>query len=362
MIYAIILPRDLLTSSQFTSWLRDLLKTAWNGCQDAELLIESPVAMAGIHMAEALRIPYFRAFTMPWTKTRAYPHAFGSLTHRMGGAYNYMSYVLFEHLIWNFSANIINEWRGQVLGLLPTSIPEMQQDKVPLLYNFSSSVVPRPLDYSEWVRITGYWFLDEGEDYKPFAVLQNFIEKAREDKQKLVYIGFGSCTVTDPKALTQSIVDAVSKAGVRCILAKGWSERGSEGKDNEVPLPSSILKLTDSVPHDWLFRQVDTAVHHGGAGTTGASLRAGIPTIIKPFFGDQWFYGSRVQDLGVGLQVAKITDKTLGRAIWSACHDTRMKEMAKRVGEQIRSVCCAPHLTHFQSTTTYTNIHHRKTA
>ena len=55
----------------------------------------------------------------------------------------------------------------------------------------------------------------------------------------------------------------------------------------------------DKVPHDWLFPRIDAALHHGGAGTTGASLRAGIPTLIKPWFGDQYFWASRVQLLGV---------------------------------------------------------------
>jgi sterol 3beta-glucosyltransferase len=61
---------------QFRDWLDDLLKTSWEACKGTDVLIESPSAMGGIHIAEALRIPYFRAFTMPWTRTRAYPHAF----------------------------------------------------------------------------------------------------------------------------------------------------------------------------------------------------------------------------------------------------------------------------------------------
>jgi len=74
-------------------------------------------------------------------------------------------------------------------------------------------------------------------------------------------------------------------------MSKGWSDRLSTKKaDIEAqkavpPLPPQIYNI-GSVPHDWLFKRIDAACHHGGAGTTGASLRAGIPTIIKPFFGD----------------------------------------------------------------------------
>lgn len=78
----------------------------------------------------------------------------------------------------------------------------------------------------------------------------------------------------------------------------------SESKEQEieVAIPPECF-LVDKVPHDWLFPRIDVALHHGGAGTTGASLRAGIPTLIKPWFGDQYFWASRVQALGVCLLV-----------------------------------------------------------
>ena len=75
---------------KFRGWIDDLLKTSWEACQGTDVLIESPSAMAGIHIAEALGIPYYRAFTMTWTRTRAYPHAFAVPDHKMGGGYNYM--------------------------------------------------------------------------------------------------------------------------------------------------------------------------------------------------------------------------------------------------------------------------------
>ncbi|CAD0083254.1 unnamed protein product, partial [Aureobasidium vineae] len=326
------------TNQKFWPFVRGLLKTAWAACQDSDLLIESPSAMAGIHIAEALGIPYFRAFTMPWTRTRAYPHAFGMQNNRMGGAYNYMTYVIFENIFWKATSSTINRWRKEDLGLKATNMEKMQQDKVPFFYNFSPSVVVPPLDFGEWIRVTGYWFLDEADNFTPQKELLEFIKKARTDKAKLVYIGFGSVVVPDPKQLTMDIIAAVKKADVRCILSKGWSDRmdKKDAKALEVPLPEFMFQIA-SAPHDWLFRQVDAAVHHGGAGTTGASLRAGIPTIIKPFFGDQFFFGSKVQDLGVGQKVLTVTENALGKAIWIATHDSRMIEKARVLGEQIRS-------------------------
>ncbi|EAQ92099.1 hypothetical protein CHGG_00334 [Chaetomium globosum CBS 148.51] len=338
----------LEANAKMRDWLDELLRTAWEACQGSDLIIESPSAMAGIHIAEALGVPYFRAFTMPWTRTRAYPHAFIMPGQKMGGAYNYVTYVMFETVFWKATAHQINRWRRRYLGLPTTGLEKLQINKVPFLYNFSPYVVPPPLDYSDWIRVTGYWFLDEGnENYKPSKELADFIAAARRDGKKLVYVGFGSILVPDPAKLTQDVIDGVLKADVRCILSKGWSDRVltkdkdkekdqlDEKKTPEPELPPEIFQI-QSAPHDWLFKQIDAAAHHGGSGTTGASLRAGIPTVIRPFFGDQYFFGARVEDLGVGICLKKWGATSFARALWEATHSERMILKAKALGEQIR--------------------------
>ena len=324
-------------SLKFRSWIDELLTSAWKACQDTDILIESPSAMAGIHIAEALGVPYFRAFTMPWTRTRAYPHAFAVPEHKRGGAYNYMTYVMFDNFFWKAIAGQVNRWRKNELGLPSTSIDKMQPNKVPFLYNFSPCVVVPPLDYSDWIRVTGYWFLDESSSWTPSKELTDFIAQARVDNKKLVYIGFGSIVVSDPAALTKTVVESVLKADVRAILSKGWSDRlgNQDATVPELPLPSQILQIK-SAPHDWLFKQIDAAAHHGGAGTTGASLRAGLPTVVKPFFGDQFFFGSRLEDLGVGVCLKKLNVSVFSRALWEATHSERMIVKARVLGDQIR--------------------------
>jgi len=97
-----------------------------------------------------------------------------------------------------------------------------------------------------------------------------------------VYIGFGSIVVSDPKSMTRCVVDAIVQSGVHAVLSKGWSDRlqvksAGEVTEPEVPLPKEIFPIS-SVPHDWLFGKVDAACHHGGAGTTGASVRGKSPS------------------------------------------------------------------------------------
>nr|GAT43674.1 UDP-glucose:sterol glycosyltransferase [Mycena chlorophos] len=327
---------------KFRGWLDDLLKNSWDACQGTDVLIESPSAMGGYHIAEALAIPYFRAFTMTWTRTRAYPHAFAVPERKMGGGYNYMTYVMFDQVFWRAISGQINRWRRNVLHLGSTSLDKMEPHKIPFLYNFSPQIVPPPLDWPEWIRVTGYWFLDDAEvsakKWTPPPDLVSFIDTAHAEGKKVVYIGFGSIVVSDPKTMTRCVVDAVLRSGVRAILSKGWSDRlqaKSDASEPEEPLPKEIYPIP-SIPHDWLFQRIDAACHHGGAGTTGASLRAGIPTIIRPFFGDQFFWADRVEALGVGSGVRKLTVDTLTEALTTATTDVKQIDRARLIGEKIR--------------------------
>ncbi|CDO70233.1 Glycosyltransferase Family 1 protein [Trametes cinnabarina] len=328
----------------FRGWIDDLLKTSWEACQGTDVLIESPSAMGGYHIAEALKIPYFRAFTMTWSRTRAYPHAFAVPEHKMGGNYNYMTYVLFDQVFWRGTAGQINRWRKNTLGLPSTSLDRMEPHKIPFLYNFSPVVVPPPLDWPEWIRVTGYWFLDDADvgskKWEAPQDLLDFMAEARKAKKKIVYIGFGSIVVPDPKAMTRCVIDAIVESGVYAIMSKGWSDRLVKNKpaetEPEEPLPKQIYPIS-SIPHDWLFKQIDAACHHGGAGTTGASLRAGIPTIIKPFFGDQFFWADRVEALGVGAAVRKLTVDSLAQALREATTNEKQIERARAVGQRIRA-------------------------
>lgn len=333
--------------TKFRGWLDDLLVSCWDACQGTDVIIENPNALAGIHIAEALCVPYFRAFTMPWSRTRAYPQAFAVPNKKAGGNYNYMTYVIFDKVLWTASSFQINRWRRACLGLEPTNLDKLEQYKTPFLYNFSPNLVPKPLDWSDWIHVTGFWFLDNPETsgskpWSPPDDLVAFIKRAKDAGKKLVYVGWGSITVPDAAGTTRCVVDALRKSGVAGVLSKGWSDRLSKGKAGEdargggITVGDDIFQI-ESAPHDWLFPQMDAACHHGGAGTLGASLRAGIPTIIKPYFGDQFFYGQQVESLGVGSCVRELTVDALAAAITTATQNSKQIDRAQALGRQIRA-------------------------
>ena len=100
-------------------------------------------------------------------------------------------------------------------------------------------------------------------------------------------------------------------------------------------LPDEIFKV-EEVPHDWLFPRVTAVVHHGGAGTTAASLRAGVPTVVVLFFADQSFWGARVAGLGVGsssIPRRKLSAELLAGAIRQATTDVGTRKRARQLGE-----------------------------
>ncbi len=147
-----------------------------------------------------------------------------------------------------------------------------------------------------------------------------------------VYVGFGSMSGRDPQHLTKLVIDALQQAGVRGLIATGW------GGLTAADLPETIFKI-DSVPHDWLFPRVAAVVHHGGAGTTAAGLRAGRPTVICPFIVDQPFWGRRVHELGAGaapIPQKQLTAENLAAAIREVTSDPTIHRKAEVLGEQIR--------------------------
>ncbi|TPX36240.1 undecaprenyldiphospho-muramoylpentapeptide beta-N-acetylglucosaminyltransferase [Synchytrium microbalum] len=322
--------------SHFRGWFDELLISGYEACAGTELIIQSPTAFSGLHIAEAMQIPYFSAFPMPWTKTRAYPHPFSVPEIHMGGSYNYMTYSAIDTVMWMFMQYQVNAWRKKTLDRPP--VGSLDLSEFPFLYSFSPSVVPHPPDWPDTTHICGYWFLDNPDlTWKAPQDLLDFLQ----GDTKPVYIGFGSIVVPDPDEMTTIIIEAVKKSGVKAILSKGWSARPVEGKvgsptkGGEEVYPDCIYPVS-SVPHDWLFPQLAGVVHHGGAGTAAAGLRAGVPTLIKPFFGDQFFWADRLTELGVGVSIRKLTVDKLAEALITITTDTKMAEKAKVLGAKIR--------------------------
>jgi sterol 3beta-glucosyltransferase len=237
-----------------------------------------------------------------------------------------------RQILWQ-SSKMADVTVRQELGLAKGSFwgpfRSLTRSETPVLYGYSSHVLPRPGDWAENHYVTGYWFLDASNGWSPPSDLVGFL-KAGEPP---VYIGFGSMVNRNPQAVGQIALKALELSGQRGILASGWG--GLKPSD----LPASVHQIS-SIPHSWLFPRMSTVVHHGGVGTTAAGLRAGVPSIIVPFMGDQPFWGQRIASLGVGPQPIprkKLTSKHLAEAILESVANAKMRQQAKYLGQKLQA-------------------------
>jgi len=325
--------RQMIRGAERTinEWMEDSLAA----CQGVDLIIAGGVGLsAGISVAEKLHLPLLQAFVFPVTPTRAFPSILLPQTlPNLGGAFNLLSSHLILQLMWLVSRPMLNQTRKKILDLPPYSFAEPSQASrskgFPMLFGFSPSVIPKPTDWRTDDHVTGYWFLDPTDGWTPPPDLLDFLQVGPAP----VYIGFGSMGSRKPGETTDLVLQALSKTGQRAILLSGW------GGLQKTDLPASVCMI-DSIPHAWLFPRVAAVVHHGGAGTTGAGLRAGVPSIVIPFTTEQEFWGQRIHKLGVGpapIPRRKLTIDRLAQAIQEAVTNTAMRQRAVELGAKIQA-------------------------
>lgn len=289
-------PKDALrTLGIMTSAMRELNAECWEAAQEArpDVVVHHPKTLAGPHIAEALGVPGVLTLPLPYyTPTRAHPMpffggaSFGAWGNRASYAFNRMSGIMY--------GGMINEFRREIglgkVGRLTDPLRNPDGSAVHVLYPYSRHLVPVPADYPASAHVTGYWFLDQGSREPP-AELADFL--AAGDPP--VYVGFGSMGFgKGADQRRETILAALRVNGLRGIVATGWGgiSPGEPGTDD--------VLVIEGAPHDWLFERVAAVVHHGGAGSTAAGLRAGKPTLVVPFLGDQPFWGAQVHAIGAG--------------------------------------------------------------
>ncbi|KAF5458258.1 hypothetical protein F2P56_022299 [Juglans regia] len=271
----------------------------------ADAIIANPPAYGHTHVAEALKVPIHIFFTMPWTPTNEFPHPLSRVKQQAGYR---LSYQIVDSLIWLGIRDMINDLRKKKLKLRPVTYlsgSQGSESEIPHGYIWSPHLVPKPKDWGPKVDVVGFCFLDLASNYEPPEPLVKWLGAG----EKPIYIGFGSLPVQEPEKMTQTIVDALQSTKQRGIINKGWGGLGNLAE------PNDSIYLLDNCPHDWLFLRCKAVVHHGGAGTTAAGLRAACPTTIVPFFGDQPFWGERVHARGVGPAPIPVEEFTLTKLV-----------------------------------------------
>ena len=294
------------------------------------LVTTGPSALFGLSVAEKLGVPAVQAFLQPVVPTRAFPSPLAPLT-TMPSWLNFAQHWVGAHVYWQFFRSVVNEARKD-LGLQPWPVQgpfaRMRRERAPVLLAHSRHVLPSPADWDEAIHVTGYWFLDRPDGWTPPQDLVRFLEAGEAP----IYIGFGSMIMGDPAATSAMVAEAVRLVGCRAVIGAGWGGlRPEEVSDRMIGV--------ECAPHDWLFPRMAAVVHHGGAGTTAAALRAGKPSVVTPFIADQFFWGWRLEKCGVAppaLRQDKLTTDDLARGLERVLQDAEMRRRAERMGGLIR--------------------------
>lgn len=290
-------------AQRWTPVVREMLDQSLRLAESSDAVVFSHGALAGPHLAEGLGKPAAFASLQPWDATGDYPSVTMRQAPRQPGparrAFNRESHWLGEQVVWFPWRSTVNRWRRERLGL--PGVPFLStpwsglSPSVARVYGYSPHVAVPPADWPPDRFVSGWWTLPHPETWRPPPDLADFLNAGPPP----IYVGFGSHLPAGDVRNVDSAVDAVAKRlGVRLVVAAGWSGLGSGGAGS-----SERFTLSEA-PHDWLFPRMRAVVHHGGAGTTGAAVHAGVPQVVVPAFFDQYFWSVRVIEAGVGQRVA----------------------------------------------------------
>ncbi|MFF0106150.1 glycosyltransferase [Streptomyces hirsutus] len=319
----------------YADGLADGVAEAVAGGTDLVLTAFGPAPLSRT-AGEAFGVPVIGTYLTPAFATGRFPLPGARDADGTGPEGNLAAGRAVEKRAEGLFAGAVTRLRAR-LGL-PADAPSAPVDTGPVLHGFSPLVVPRPEDWPSRVEVAGYWWPARPYRWQPPAELVDFLQAGPPP----VFIGFGSMAPGQGERLSELVAAAVKRAGVRAVVQAGWAGLSGCGAD--------VLAIGD-LPHDWLFPRIAAVVHHAGAGTTAAGLRAGVPALPVPVMADQPFWASRLYRLGVAprpLPFQDLTAEALGAGI-KAClsepaHRRRAAGLAHRIAAEDGAATVLAHI------------------
>ncbi|MEU7046161.1 glycosyltransferase [Streptomyces varsoviensis] len=269
------------------------------------LLLSATTAPLGWHIAEAMGIPSLDLPLVPNAPTGDFAPVLNG-GRSLGRWGNRAAGRLSLRIVDRLYAGAARDLRTR-LGLPPATPRTVRRrsegSNRSTLYGFSQVLVPRPADWRAGLVVVGNWWPWHAPDTRLPRALEDFLAAGPPP----VYIGFGSMASGEGERLSSLAVRAVRRTKVRAILQEGWANLAGEASDG-------ILTIGE-VPHALLFPRMSAVVHHCGAGTAAAGLRAAVPTVPVPVTADQPFWASRLATAGAATTPIPFQDLTAADAV-----------------------------------------------
>ncbi|MCC7117132.1 MAG: glycosyltransferase family 1 protein [Anaerolineales bacterium] len=308
----------------------DVFRQTEIACQTADLIIHTFAHAIGGHaLAREKNIPDIHVQTFPmFTPTGDYPNV--TMPNFRNRFINRLTHV-FAARSFFISAKLGFEYIRRKAGLPKRKLffpfDENQRFfRSPILCAWSPAFLPPSSDFAPRVHVTGYYYFPLNESYSPAPELDSFLKHGKPP----ICISFGSMVNKDAKRIDEIVREALKQTNNRGIVLSGWGGVKHESTND--------LMYVESAPHDWLLPKCKLIIHHGGAGTTSAGLRAGIPTIVIPFTGDQPFWGNQIYKMGVGskpILVKNLSASKLVEAIVAAEFEV-VRRQSQVLGQEMR--------------------------
>lgn len=286
-------------------------------CKQADMVIVSHSA-AGSMEADTLDLPRVSVTLMPQAIPAKDPHA--SWFTRAG-------LKIIGSVMGLMMTRPLNNIR-QRLGLPPMGLNGITSPTLNLVAISPLIEAPNPL-WEPRHKMTGYWFAPSPDSWTPTKELLEFLEA--DTPPLVISLGAMSLSGADTLEAARITLEALKQTHTRAII-QGWNEALKQ-----LTLPEGVFPA-GSISHDWLLPRASGIMHHGGFGTTAAGFRAGIPSIVIPHIIDQYLWGNKVAELGVGpnpIARSKLTVPALIAALEKA-NSEEIKEKATVLGERIR--------------------------
>ncbi|MEU6282972.1 glycosyltransferase [Streptomyces sp. NPDC047028] len=292
------------------------------------LLLSGPLGPLGHTIAVGLGLPSMGVYLQPLAPTREFaPPVLGGGS--WGGAGNRIAGHGVNLAVEEVCAAAVPAVRAR-LGLRRARAGAArrvrERQRWPVQHGFSPLVVPRPRDWRPGLDVSGYWWPRDPDDRLPDP-LPEFLAAGPPP----VFVGLGSATVPDAGQLSARVVAALRRAGLRGVIQRGWGGLAADGDD---------MLTIGEVSHAALFPRMAAVVHHAGAGTTAAGLRAGVPSVPVPIQFDGGFWASRLVRLGVApaaVPLRGLTVEALSGALIRATRDPSYGERARALGTRVRA-------------------------
>jgi UDP:flavonoid glycosyltransferase YjiC (YdhE family) len=312
----------------------DWTRTIRTAAANSDVIVAAGTAVFfGLGLARTLRVPLVQVYLQPvLPSSEVGSPLLPQFPLRLPGFLNHAQYAVAAQLLWQVLRPAIARSEHVLSGVssvpLLAPLKELRRADRTILLAYSRHLVPQSGRQSNIVT-TGFWALETAPGWKPATELSRFLEAGPPP----IYVGFGSMPLREPKQVARAVLAAVRSLGARVILDAGWSTMDpSDLRDDAI--------VVKNIPHDWLFERVAAVVHHGGAGTTAAALRAGRPSVVAPFILDQFFWAERLHALQVApraLPSERIGERRLAAALAQVTGDSGLRENARRLGQLMRS-------------------------